>query len=39
MNKLVKRVPRAKLYSEFLKSLNGILDLTERELELLDELI
>lgn len=35
MNKLVKRVPKADLYKEFLKSLNGILDLTDRELELL----
>lgn len=35
MNKLVKTVSRTDLYKEFLKSLNGILDLTDRELELL----
>lgn len=35
MNKLVKKVSKTDLYKEFLKSLNGILDLTNRELELL----
>ena len=35
MNKLVKPVNKADLYMEFLKSLNGILQLTNRELELL----
>lgn len=35
MNKLVKSVSKADLYMEFLKSLNGILQLTNRELELL----
>lgn len=35
MNKLVKTVFKTDLYKEFLKSLNGILDLTDRELELL----
>ena len=35
MNKLVKTVSKAELLTEFLKSLNGILDLTKRELELL----
>lgn len=35
MNKLVKSVNKTDLYKEFLKSLNGILDLTDRELELL----
>ena len=35
MNKLVKTVSKSDLYKEFLKSLNGILDLTDRELELL----
>lgn len=35
MNKLVKTVPNTVLLKEFLKSLNGILDLTDRELELL----
>lgn len=39
MNKLVKTVSKADLYKEFLKSLNGILDLTDRELELLATLI
>ena len=34
MNKLVKSVSKADLNTEFLKSLNGILDLTDRELEL-----
>lgn len=32
MNKLVKTVRKDKLYSEFLKSLNGIMDLPKREL-------
>ena len=35
MNKLVKSVSKTDLLKEFLKSLNGILDLTDRELELL----
>lgn len=35
MNKLVKTVSKTELLVEFLKSLNGILDLTDRELELL----
>ena len=35
MNKLVKAVPKTDLLKEFLKSLNGILNLTDRELELL----
>ena len=35
MNKLVKSVSKTDLNTEFLKSLNGILDLTDRELELL----
>lgn len=39
MNKLVKSVSKADLNTEFLKSLNGILDLTDRELELLDTFI
>lgn len=39
MNKLVKTVKRADLYKEFIKALNGILDLTNRELELLTNLI
>lgn len=32
MNKLVKTVKKDELYSEFLKSLNGIMDLPKREL-------
>lgn len=39
MNKLVKTVPRTDLYREFLNSLNGILKLTDRELELLTTFI
>lgn len=38
MNKWVKNINEADLYKEFLTSLNGILDLTGRELELLTEL-
>lgn len=34
MNKLVKSVSNSNLYYEFLQSLNGILKLTDRELEL-----
>lgn len=39
MNKLVKTVSRTDLYREFLNSLNGILRLTDRELELLTTFI
>jgi hypothetical protein len=39
MNKLVKTVSRTDLYREFLNSLNGILKLTDRELELLTAFI
>lgn len=39
MNKLVKNVTKADLYSEFLKSLNGVLQLTDRELELMTLLV
>lgn len=39
MNKLVKTVSRNDLYREFLNSLNGILKLTDRELELLTTFI
>lgn len=35
MNKLVKVVEKQDLYREFLKSINGILQLTDRELDLL----
>ena len=39
MNKLVKTVNKDDLITEFLTSLNGILRLTDRELELMAELI
>lgn len=39
MNKLVKTVSKTDLYREFLNSLNGILNLTERELQLLTTFI
>ena len=39
MNKLVKTVKKDELYSEFLKSLNGIMDLPKRELQLLTLLV
>lgn len=39
MNKLVKSVPNDDLITEFLHSLNGILKLTDRELELMTTLI
>ena len=39
MNKLVKTVNSDNLNYEFLRSLNGILKLTDRELELLTKLI
>lgn len=39
MNKLVKKVSKADLYDEFLKSINGVLKLTDRELQLLATLI
>ena len=39
MNKLVKTVSITDLYREFLNSLNGILKLTDRELELLTTFI
>lgn len=39
MNKLVKSVNRDDLVTEFLMSLNGILRLTDRELELMAEFI
>jgi hypothetical protein len=35
MNKFIKTIPRNKLGYEFLHSLNGLLELTDRELELL----
>lgn len=35
MNKFVKTIPYSKLGYEFLRSLNGLLELTDRELELL----
>lgn len=39
MNKLVKTCSSKELYSEFCQALNGILQLTDRELELLAALI
>ena len=39
MNKLVKTIDKKDLYFEFLTSLNGILQLTNREMELLTVLI
>ena len=39
MNKLVKSVSNSNLYYEFLQSLNGILKLTDRELELFATLL
>ena len=39
MNKLVKTVDKKDLYFEFLTSLNGILQLTNREMELLTALM
>ena len=39
MNKLVKTVKRADIIYEFLKSLNGILGVTDRELELLSKFV
>lgn len=39
MNKLGKLVSKTDLLREFLKSLNGVLAITNRELELLEELI
>lgn len=35
MNKFVKTIPKNKLYTEYLKTLNGIVDLTERERQVL----
>lgn len=39
MNKLVKECKKEDLYAEFLKSLNGIIRLPKRELQLLTELV
>lgn len=39
MNKLVKTVTKDTLILEFLKSLNGILNITDREMELLSKLV
>lgn len=39
MNKLVKWCKKEDLYWEFLKALNGIIDLPNRELQLLHELV
>lgn len=39
MNKLVKTVPRRKVYFEYLQALNGILNLSYRELEVMAKLV
>lgn len=39
MNKWVKAVPKSQLYIEFVKALNGILDLSDRQMEVLAYLI
>lgn len=39
MNKWVKAVPKSTLYIEFVKALNGILNLSDRQMELLAYLI
>ena len=39
MNKLVKTVKRSDLYKTFLNSMNGILGLTNRELQLLETMV
>lgn len=39
MNKLVKTVNKKDLNYEYLRSLNGILELTNRELELLSKFV
>lgn len=39
MNKLVKKCKKKDLYSEFLRSLNGIIQLPDRELQLLTTLV
>lgn len=39
MNKLVKDIPSHKLSYEFLRSLNGIIGLTERELQIFSALL
>lgn len=39
MNKLVKQINKSELYYEFLKALNGIMDLPKRELQLLTLLV
>lgn len=39
MNKLVKSVPKKKIYFEYLQSLNGILNLSYRELEVMAKLV
>lgn len=39
MNKLGKKVSKADLLKEFLRGLNGVLNITNRELEILETLI
>ena len=35
MNKFVKTISKRKLYTEYLRTINGIVDLTEREIQIL----
>lgn len=35
MNKFVKTIPSSKVYIEYLRAINGIVELTDREIQLL----
>lgn len=39
MNKFIKSVKRSKLYQEYIRSINGLLNLTEKEILVLTEII
>lgn len=39
MNKFIKSVKRSKLYQEYIRSMNGLLNLTEKEILVLTEII
>lgn len=39
MNKFIKSVKRSKLYQEYIRSINGLLNLTEKEILMLTEII
>ena len=39
MNKFIKSVKRCKLYQEYIRSINGLLNLTEKEILVLTEII